>query len=151
MKLGPSASGHGNLVMEGALRTFSFHAREFNSGHVEGSLELKNRQVGVRAHATLDCLRLQGNEAFVSGVLTQVDGVDGTFIGDEVWFHVRDNGEGRGDPPDQVTLMIVEVPSAPATFFDCETPLAEIFEAFPELAEGLELQDVIGGNVQVKH
>ncbi len=31
-----AASGHGNLVMDGALRTFSFQAREFQDGEVQG-------------------------------------------------------------------------------------------------------------------
>ena len=69
--------------MDGALRTFSFHARESKNGDVKGSFELKNRQVGVRVHAHLNCLRVNGNEAFISGVLTQVNGIAGNFIGDE--------------------------------------------------------------------
>jgi hypothetical protein len=147
---GHSASGHGNLVMEGALRTFSFQAREFKDGRVQGSLELKNRHIGVRAHAELDCLSIDGDEAILSGVLTQVSGIEGNFIGDEVWFRVRDNGEGRGDPADQISLVIVEVVSTPAEYFTCETPLHDIFAAFPELEDDLGLQDIIGGNVQVR-
>ena len=46
--VGASVNGHGNLVMDGTLRTFSFHAREFRNGDVEGSFELKNRLLGVR-------------------------------------------------------------------------------------------------------
>jgi len=44
---GPFASGHGNLLLEGDLRTFSFHARELNNGGVIGSLVLKNRNLGL--------------------------------------------------------------------------------------------------------
>lgn len=132
------ASGHGNLVMEGSLRTFSFNAREFKNGdEIRGSFELKNRQVGVRAHADLDCLRIEGNEAFLSGVLTQVNGVEGSFIGDEVWFHVKDNGEGRGDPPDQISLVIVDLDEPPSVT-SCDEQMDE-----------LELQNIIGGNVQI--
>ena len=100
----PAASGHGNLVMEGALRTFSFQAREFRDGHVQGNLVLKNRHLGVRARADIDCLRIDGDEAILSGILTQLDGIEDNFIGDEVWFRVRDNGEGRGDPSCQSAL-----------------------------------------------
>ena len=145
-----AASGHGNLVMEGALRTFSFQAREFRNGRVQGSLVLKNRHLGVRARADIDCLRIDGDEAILSGVLTHVDGIEGNFIGDEVWSRVRDNGEGRGDPSDQISLVIVEVAATPPEFFTCETPLDDILDAFPELEDDLELQDIIGGNVQVK-
>jgi hypothetical protein len=145
-----AASGHGNLVMEGALRTFSFQAREFRDGHVQGSLVLKNRHLGVRAGADIDCLRIDGDEAILSGVLTRVDGIEGNFIGDEIWFRVRDNGEGRGDPSDQISVVIVEVAATPPEFFTCETPLHDIFAAFPELEDDLGLQDIIGGNVQVR-
>lgn len=157
-KNGPSANGHGNLVMDGALRTFSFHARESKGGDVHGNFELKNRQLGVRAHAHLDCLRVDGDEAFISGVLTQVDGVEGSFIGDEVWFHVKDNGEGRGDPPDQISIVLVELPPVTPDPFECQTPLDEILDGIEELSEAekeaikesLQLQDIIGGNVQLK-
>jgi len=147
---GHFAGGHGNLVMEGSLRTFTFQARQSRDGSVQGSMELKNRQLGVRAHADLDCLRIEGDEAFLSGVLTRVSGIDGSIVGDEVWFHVRDNGEGRGDPADRISLVIVEVMSAPSEFFTCETPLSDILAAFPDLADDLDLMDIIGGNVQVR-
>ncbi len=42
---GPFASGHGNLIIEGERRTFSFHARELKNGRVIGSLVLKNRSL----------------------------------------------------------------------------------------------------------
>ena len=154
----PSTNGHGNLVMDGALRTFSFHVKESKDGDVKGSFELKNRQVGVRVHAHLNCLRVNGNEAFISGVLTQVDGIAGNFIGDEVWFHVKDNGEGRGDPPDQISLAMVELSLVPPDPFQCQKTLDEILDGIGGLSdeekeaikEDLQLQDIIGGNVQLR-
>ncbi len=80
----------------------------------------------------------------MSGVLTQVDGIEGTFIGDEVWFHVKDNGEGGGDP-DQISLVLVELVPIPEAF-TCEGPIEELP---PELQEDLQLQDVVSGNIQV--
>ncbi len=149
--VGASVNGHGNLVMDGTLRTFSFHTREFRNGDVEGSFELKNRLLGVRAHAAIDCLPIEGSEAFLSGVLTQVDGIEGPFVGDEIWFRIKDNGEGRGDPPDEISLVIVELPSQPSEIFTCDMTLADILDENPELTdEDLELQDIIGGNIQLR-
>ena len=56
----PSANGHGNLVIDGALRTFSFHARKSADGDVHGGFELKTRHLGIRVHGEIDCLRLEG-------------------------------------------------------------------------------------------
>ena len=117
---------------------------------MRGSMELKNRHLGVRAHADLDCLRIEGDEAFLSGTLSQVEGIDGSIVGDAVWFHIKDNGEGRGDPADRISLVIVEVLSTPSELFTCDTPLSDILAAFTEQADDLELMDIIGGNVQVR-
>jgi hypothetical protein len=136
--------------MEGTLRAFTFQARKYRDGNVQGSIELKNRHLGVRVHADLDCLRIEDDEAFLSGVLTQVNGIEENVIGDEVWFHVRDNGEGRGDAADRISLVIVEVMSAPSEFFTCDTPLIDILAAFPDLTDDLELMDIVGGNVQIR-
>jgi hypothetical protein len=104
---GPFASGHGNLNLEGDLRTFSFHARVLKSGRVIGSLVVKNRKLGIRAKAIINCLDINGNQATMSGVITQVRGADQSFIGDEVWFRVEDNGEGFKNTGDRITLVLV--------------------------------------------
>lgn len=150
-----SASGHGNLVMEGALRTFSFQAREFHDGHVQGSLVLKNRHLGVRVRADIDCLHIDGDEAILSGTLTQIDGIEegGVLIGDVIWFYVRDKGEGRGDPADQISALIVEDVDDSSKIFDCETLLEDIpamISEGPDMDNALDLQNIIGGNVQIR-
>ena len=81
---GPFASGHGNLILEGDLRTFSFHARELNNGMVKGSLVLKNRELGIRAKAIINCLDIDDNQATMSGVITQINGDDSSLIGTQV-------------------------------------------------------------------
>ena len=84
-------------------------------------------------------------------MLTQVDGIEGPFVGDEIWFRIKDNGEGRGDPPDEISLVIVELPSQPSEIFTCDMTLADILDENPELTdEDLELQDIIGGNIQLR-
>ncbi|HSG31425.1 MAG TPA: hypothetical protein VLB82_07760 [Thermodesulfobacteriota bacterium] len=134
---GPYASGHGNLVEEGDLRTFSFHARELKNSKVIGSLVLKNRSVGVRVKAKLDCLEINGNQATMSGIITQImgEGLD-SLLGDEVWFRVEDNGEGFRNTGDRMTLLIVEVDEPPDPD-ECTEDL------------GLGLMNIRAGNIQV--
>lgn len=133
---GPFASGHGNLILEGDLRTFSFHARELKSGRVIGSLALKNRELGIRAKAIINCLDIDGNQATMSGVITQVNGTDESFIGDEILFRVEDNGEGSNNTTDRITLVLEEddIPPNPD---ECEVDIE------------LDLENILGGNIQV--
>jgi len=133
---GPFASGHGNLIIEGERRTFSFHARELKNGRVIGSLVLKNRSLGIRAKAKIDCLDINGNQATMSGVVTQVRGADPSLIGDEVWFRVIDKGEGFRNTTDLITLVIVELDEPPDPD-ECTVDL------------GLDLQSIRAGNIQV--
>ena len=134
---GPSANGHGNLLLDYELRTFSFHAREFKDESVEGSFELKNRQQGVRLHAEIDCLLIEGNQATMSGEITQVRGTVEVIPGDFVWFRVEDNGEGSVNSPDRITLVLVEL--------DPDEPPITCNDDFD-----IDLQDIIAGNIQVK-
>ena len=134
---GPFASGHGNLIIDGERRTFSFHARELKNSRVIGSLVLKNRSLGIRAKAKIDCLFIEnGNQATMSGVITQVKGTDPSFIDDEVLFRVEDNGEGFRNTTDRITLVLVEEDTPP----DPDECTKDI---------DLELENILGGNIQV--
>ena len=132
---GPFASGHGNLIIEGERRTFSFHARELKNGRVIGSLVLKNRNLGIRAKAIINCLDIDGNQATMSGVITQINGDYSSLIGDDIWFRVVDNGEGFRNTTDQITLVIVELDEPPSAI--CTEDV------------DVDLQNILGGNIQV--
>lgn len=59
-------------------------------------------------HAVIDCLSVDGNDAWVSGVITH-----GTYMGEDLagWpvvVRVRDNGTSANDPPDQISWSDVE-------------------------------------------
>lgn len=99
---GPSASGQGTLLLQGAYQTFAFHARQHKDGSVTGSFEGTWWWLGkTRFHGTLDCLRIEGNEAIMSGVVTKWNlQRDVSF---PFWARVIDNGEGSGNPTDQMT------------------------------------------------
>lgn len=133
---GPYAGGHGNLFSDGELRTFSFHARTFKNGITRGNLVVKNRELGIRVKAKIDCLDIIGNQATMSGFITQVNGDDPSLIGDKIWFRVVDNGEGQRNKSDLITLVIAEL-DEPGDPEDCE----EDFE--------LELMNIFAGNIQV--
>src|SRR5688500_8819494 len=68
----PFAGGHGNLISGEERRTFSFAVTTNPDGTVTGHAEVKNRALDVRAHAEIDCLKLEaGNRAIMSGPISQ--------------------------------------------------------------------------------
>ena len=141
-----SVNGHGNSVFDGALRTFSFHARKRRSGESIGNLLLINRSIGVRNNAEIDCLRVDGDEAFLSGFITQ-DSLDKSFVGATIWFHIKDNGEDRGGPVDQMTVLYLYFDP----IIDCETLLDEVIEIIKDQGDDPPvLMEIMGGNIQVK-
>jgi hypothetical protein len=103
----PSVSGHANLTIGGELRTFSFTAVQHEDGTVTGQAELFNRIFDSRFHIAIDCLRIIGNLAVLSGVVAQVvsdcTGPDCIAVGDAAIFAVRDNGEGNSTTADEMT------------------------------------------------
>ena len=68
-------------------------------------------------------------------------------MGVTIWFHVKDNGEGRGDPPDQMTLLYLFL----EPIIDCETPLDDVMKEIEAQGDGPPvLMNIMGGNIQVK-
>jgi hypothetical protein len=96
---GPSANGHANLLIAGEQQTFSFHVGTKPDGTDQGTFQVKSRGQDITAHGVLDCLRVVGNTAHVSGVVT--NSKEPIFGGATfVLFTVVDNGEGEGAPAD---------------------------------------------------
>jgi hypothetical protein len=127
---GPSSSGHGNITL-GELRTFSYHAITLRDGTVRGNMTLHNRDSGNFIQADINCLRVVGNNASMSGVVTKSS--DPAFVGFQGFFRVQDNGEGANSPADLMSLF-----NLGTVVPDCNTAFAP-----PLLA-------IEGGNVQVK-
>jgi hypothetical protein len=136
---GPSVSGHTNLTIGEGLQTTSFHAREKADGTVTGSLENKSRDQEQRYHGAIDCLRIEGNNAWLSGYITDVVlGPNPDFVIEEgygFWLRVVDNGEGANSPADQWTDVAIFVGYNPNR---CN------------ISYGFSLVDNEAGNVQVK-
>ena len=70
----------------------------------------------------------------MSGVITQINGTDESFIGDEILFRVEDNGEGSNNTTDRITLVLEEddIPPNPD---ECEVDIE------------LDLENILGGNI----
>jgi len=70
-------------------------------------------------------------------------------VGVTIWFHVKDNGEGRGDPPDQMTLLYLFL--EPRIEITCETSLYDVLvEIAAQGDDPPVLMEIMGGNIQVK-
>src|SRR5262245_11568725 len=64
----PSASGHANLTINGGLQTYSFNAIQNRNGSVTGHLTLDSRGQNVIVQGDVNCLVINGNEAFIGGI-----------------------------------------------------------------------------------
>jgi hypothetical protein len=105
----------------GCDANFSMVASELADGRVKGQWQDTWFGRGVAAvpiHVTIDCIKVVGNEAWVSGVVT-----GGVFNGVPVITRVVDNGTSQNDPPDQISFIFED------TFGGCEaTPDLPLFD-----------------------
>lgn len=133
-----SGSGHTLSGVEQLHRTFSFTAREQSDGTDTGQAQLRSRGLqNTPIHMDLDCLRVTGNTATMTGVVTRIAEPLPPFfvVGSRVGFTVVDNGEGPTPPPDLISLV---------SFFGPIPPLNCNALFFPPTFP------VEGGNVQVR-
>jgi hypothetical protein len=98
-----SATGSGHMVRNGFYRTFSFSARKYADGTSTGQLQLRSPEFDVVVHLELNCLRVVGNSAHMSGLITFTSNTDEAFVGERNRLVVEDNGEGPAAPPDMVS------------------------------------------------
>ncbi len=95
-------------VQPGCDASFSLHAREFADGSVSGQYTDQFGGGFGGLHAVIDCLYVDGNDAWVSGVITQdTFSGDGSFVGTAISARVKDNGTSANDPPDQISFSQV--------------------------------------------
>ena len=121
-----SATGNGDFMLGGELRTFSFSAIQQPNGKVAGQAEIHNRASGAVVHMDINCIVfLSQNTVVVSGTITKsnMGGVNQKGV-----FQAQDNGEGTNSPPDRVSLVLPG---------DCT-------------ATPPDLMDILHGNIQVR-
>jgi hypothetical protein len=118
-----SATGSGHMVRpDGTFRSFSFSARRYADGTSTGQLQLNSRSFDVVVHIKIDCLRVVGNVAYMSGRITRINNPDEGEVGELNRVEVRDNGEGANAPPDQVSTIPANPDDAdPTTCLDPPT------------------------------
>lgn len=134
-----SATGAGHFTIAGELRTFSFTALKYADGTVQGEYELFSRVSGTRIHGDVVCLSVVGNHAWVGGSQDQGSNPAGFPEGLENGFQAVDNGEGEGDPPDELSLMFIDgAPGFAQAYCDI-------------MADAPPLNPIEGGNIQVRN
>lgn len=100
-----SATGSGHITSGGESRTFAFSARERADGTVKGQAQVVSRALDVVVHMEIDCLRVMGNVAHMSGTITRSSNPTEAPLGEMRRFVVMDNGEGSDRPPDQISTI----------------------------------------------
>jgi hypothetical protein len=96
---------------------FSFNAIEYADGSVSGQYTDRFAN-GDGFHAVIDCLVVDGNRAWVSGVITSGRFTDPDtgevfdLAGLDVFTSVQDNGTSANDPVDQISFSFIgfEIP-----------------------------------------
>ena len=131
-----AASGSGQLTLAGESRTFAFTALPAADGAVRGEAQLDNRLDGARLHIAIDCLKVVGNVAIISGLVTRSNIPDN--VGQTAGFAVQDNGAGKNAPPDRITL----VATFPPHTTDCTQYEPADFDPY--------FMPIEDGNVQVR-
>ena len=134
-----SATGSGHLVRNGAFRSFSFSARKYADGTSKGELQLNSRSFDVVTHIKIDCLRVVGNRAYMSGHITRINNPDEGEVGELNRVEVRDNGEGPNALPDEVSTIPANPPGEDYDPTTCVDP-----------PTNTTIRTVQRGNVQVR-
>ncbi len=110
---GVVASASGGWSMSGTaagstfeIQPFTFNVRIYADGSVDGRFNYTQVRDGVAltAKGSLDCAFIQGNQAWVGGVIEQSSRE--SLIGLDMWFQVQDNGEpGSDETPDMSSTL----------------------------------------------
>ena len=147
-----SASGSGSyLVQEGERRTFSFNALQRADGSITGQVQMKNRFRDVIYHGRISARCADIGAGLVAFAVLDTN-VRGELINDPnllpgtgaSLFVVRDNGEGAGAAPDELTGIEFTTPGFAAAV--CANPAGFGFTV--PVVESL-LNTVEAGNIQV--
>ena len=103
------ATGGGTTLELGEKSTLTFNAVRHNNGTVNRHLVYQFRGGDHGIHMSIDCLNISGNQAALSGTVTQVTGTPPpfVFVGQKAVFKVEDNGQGAGAPPDLISDLFL--------------------------------------------
>lgn len=140
---GPSASGHGTILLEDAegrtvRRQFSFSAKQRSDGTVQGTAVIHNPSFDPKydAHFDITCLQIVGNRASFGGSVRKSSDPVFNDEFDAAFFTVFDNGEPGADN-DTISEVFFDNVVEPST---CQFIGADDFPQIP----------IESGNVQVR-
>ncbi len=105
---GPDACAAFGASHPGCDGNFSLVAHQYDDGSASGQWTDRFAN-GDGFHAVIDCLVVAGNEAWISGVITQGTWEDESLVGEPVSTRVRDNGRSARDPVDQIGYSMIGV------------------------------------------
>jgi hypothetical protein len=141
--LGPSASGHGTILLQDTegrtvRRQFSFSARQMPDGTVQGNAVIHNPSFDPKydAHFDITCLQIVGNRASFGGDVRKSSDPVFNDEFDAAFFTVFDNGEPGADN-DTISEVFFDNVVEPST---CQFIGADDFPQIP----------IESGNVQVR-
>ena len=105
--VGSSANGSGHVTRGGQERTFAFAATKDADGTVTGQAQVISRSLDTVVHFEIDCLRVVGNVAHMSGITTRSNNEAEAPVGEMRRFVVMDNGEETDSAPDLISTIPV--------------------------------------------
>jgi hypothetical protein len=111
---GPSVKGSGTIHFGASVEHVTVNARG-NSG--KASFHDKTVSGNVNGQIDVNCLRVVGNEATVSGIVRHSNRK--SLEGYEALFQIRDNGKGKKRNPDFMSPVLLH---AVGTGPDCSVP-----------------------------
>ena len=141
---GGSANGGSHLTVHNVfglqtleLQNFGFNARLESDGSADGWYTYREVDDGtpIDVHGPVTCLTVIGNDAWIGGVVEASS--DSSIVGSGAWWHVTDNGEGAGAPPDITTFLGVGSLQQTQDFCDQHPPYKHPFA-------------IDGGNIRVQ-
>jgi len=115
-KVVANITGSGNFVVGGKMRVFTFNARSYSDGSVDGHFNLNRTDVGVHYSGSITCISIEGNKASFVGIIENSNN-PGIPVGNYQFFAIADNGQGKNAPPDQITLSFYGLTPEDVEFF----------------------------------
>lgn len=118
---GPAVTGGGTITF-GASKEHVSVAVFGTSGHAQ--FHDNTVSGNVNGHVEINCVRIVGNEATLSGIVTHSN--DPTIEGFEALFQIRDNDEGGSGPDFMSPVLLHEVGIGPDCLVPSEFDLAPV-------------------------
>jgi hypothetical protein len=94
---------------------FSLVANQYADGTATGEWTDQFGQGDGGIHVRINCLFVQGNQAWVSGFITSGNVAGADVTGLPVITRVQDNGKSANDPPDLISFSFIGVAAACTT------------------------------------